>query len=244
VVASGRASASYGITGPGGRSALATGLPADGLGYEHLRDVLAAMLSGRVRHGGALLGPLGVRYVVTGDVSVPPALTARLESQIDLDLLQSAAGLRIYRNARALPVGAAIPGSEALSAARSGDPLAPVRLPGDVTPLQPNGAERWSGEVDESSLVLLAVDDAPGWIAENAPGFRAFGWAFGAEAGPGPVGITYRGGLRRPIELGAMALVWAVALWLVRKRPASRARPRATERAVSPDPVPVRGRAG
>jgi GT2 family glycosyltransferase len=244
IVASGRGSASYGISGPGGRSALATGLPADGLGYEHLRDVLAAMLSGRVRHGGALLGPLGIRYVVTGDVSVPPAVTARLESQIDLDLLQSAAGLRIYRNSRALPIGAAIPGSGALSAARSGDLLAPVRLPGGVAPLQPNGPERWSGEVDESGLVLLAVDDAPGWIVEDEPGFLAFGWAVGAEAGPGPVGITYRGGLRRPIELGAMALLWAMALWVVRKRPAPRGRLAARERAVFPDPVPVRGRAG
>jgi hypothetical protein len=240
VVAAGPFSASYGITGPGGRSVLATGLPAVGSGYEHLEEVLAAMLSGRVRHGGALLGPLGVRYVVTGEESVPPAVTDRLETQIDLDLLHSAAGLRIYRNARALPIGAAIPGTEALSAARSGDLLAAVRLPGEVVPLRPDGQERWSGEVDASNLVLLAVDDDRGWVVEDDPTFRAFGWAVGAEAGPGPVEIVYQGGLRRPVEIGAMGLLWAMALWAVRKRPVRRAGPRAAE----PVSEPIAARSG
>jgi GT2 family glycosyltransferase len=240
VVAAGPVSASYGITGPGGRSILATGLPAVGSGYDHLREVLAAMLSGRVRHGGALLGPLGVRYVVTGEESLPPTVTERLESQLDLDLLHSAAGLRIYRNARPLPIGAVIPGTEALSAARSGDLLAPVRLPGDVVPLRPNGQARWSGEVDASGLVLLAVDDAPGWVVDDDPRFRAFGWAVGAEAGPGPLEIAYEGGFARPVEIGVMGMLWALALWAVRKRPAPRARPRAAEPV--PEPVAARGR--
>ena len=241
VVASDSASASYGITGPSGRSVLATGLPTDGPGYEHLRGVLAAMFSGRVRHGGALLAGLGVRYVVTAESGLPAGLTDRLGAQLDLDLLHAAAGLRIYRNARALPVAAAIPGSDAVAAARSAELLAPVRLPDEVTPLEPHGSERWSGELAGSGLVLLAVEDAPGWTVGDGPSFRAFGWAVGAERAAGTVSITYDGGLRRPIELAAMGLLWMGALWIVRRRPEPRrrVRPAATERGASPEPVPA-----
>jgi GT2 family glycosyltransferase len=241
VVAAGEASVSYGITGPEGKSVLGIGLPAGGSGHEQLGEVLAATLSGRVRHGGALLSPFGVRYVVTGDTGIPPAATERLGSQVDLDLLQAAAGLRIYRNARALPVGSALPGTEPVAAARAGDLLAPVRLPDEVSPLEPDGSERWSGRLEESGLVLLALDDAPGWSVGGATGFRAFGWAVGAEAPAGTVSATYDGGLRRPIELAAMALLWLGAVLLVRRRSEHRrARPGAANE-VRRTPLPVGG---
>jgi Glycosyltransferase like family 2 len=238
-VGAGPTAVSYGITGPGGRSVLATGLPAEGPGYQHLREVLAAMLSGRVRHTGALLGPLGVRYVVTTAAGLPTGVGQLLERQIDLDLVHAAAGLHIFRNARALSIGSAIPGSEAVSAARAGDLLAPVRVPSDAEPLEPAGPQRWMGSLDASGLALVAVDDAEGWEVDGRPAFAAFGWAVGAETGPGPVSVDYRAGPRRALELAGMGILWAAALWVVRTRPPPRARPPETRPAL--DAVGSRG---
>jgi GT2 family glycosyltransferase len=222
-VGSASAAVSYGITGAGGRSVLATGLPAEGAGYRELRGVLGAMLAGRVRHIGALLGPLGVRYVVT-PTSLPAAIRERLEAQLDIDLVHAAAGLRIYRNARALPIGAAIPGGEAVSAARAGDLLAPVRLPTNAGALDPQGPQRWTGSIEGPGLVLVGVDDAVGWEIDGRSAFPAFGWAVGGDADAGPVSVAYRPGPRRALELAGMAVLWIAAVWVVRKRPPPRRR--------------------
>jgi hypothetical protein len=237
-VGSGPAAVSYGITGPGGRSVLATGLPAEGSGYRELREVLGAVLSGRVRHAGALLGPLGIRYVVTPSSGLPAPVRALLEAQIDLDLVQAAAGLHIYRNPRALPIGAAIPGSEAVAAARSGDLLAPVGLPEGAEPLVPEGRQRWAGSIDRAGLVLVGVDRAEGWEVNGRPAFAAFGWAVGASADAGPISVGYRAGPRRPLELGGMAALWLAAVWIVRKRPPPR------ERFAQPEARTTRQRVG
>src|SRR5207247_344747 len=52
------------ITGRDGASALDTGRGFTGNGYRYLERSLAQILSGNTTHGGALLGPLGIEFVV------------------------------------------------------------------------------------------------------------------------------------------------------------------------------------
>jgi hypothetical protein len=52
----------------------------------------------------------------------------------------------------------------------------------------------------------------------DAEAFPAFGWALGFEAGPGE--LTVRpDGLPWTLQLVALAILWAAALWAVRRRP-------------------------
>src|SRR3990170_1632108 len=54
----------YAVTERDGISALDIGRSPAGDGHGYLEEVLTELLSGTSRHGGALLGPLGIRYVV------------------------------------------------------------------------------------------------------------------------------------------------------------------------------------
>jgi hypothetical protein len=217
---------SYGVTGRHGRSVLATGLPAMGRAYGHLERILAAMLAGDVRHGGALLAPLGIRFVVAGEGRLPPDAAARLGDQVDLNLIQRAGGLTIYKNARPLPQAAAISGTAALEAARSRSLLAPVAIdPASATPLASDGPG-WSGAVEgaETGLVTAATSFSLDWRMEVdgreavAP-FPAFGWALGFERPPGSaVNVVFEGQPRRTVEVVILAVLWAGALWTVRRQ--------------------------
>jgi hypothetical protein len=217
-VAGGGRSVVYGVTGPAGRSVLATALPDGGPPYDRLERILSSVLSGRIRHGGALLAPMGIRFVVAGVGRLPRVAAEALAQQVDLDLVQRAGGLSIYRNARSLPEAAAIPGQPAVDAARSGSVLAPLAFdPGSATELSGNGGA-WGGEVPESpSLVLVGDRFDPRWRAGGQAPFPAFGWALGFEATSGPIELRFDDGWRRPVELGILALLWLMALWFVRR---------------------------
>jgi hypothetical protein len=67
-----------------------------------VRSALDELLAGGTSNAGAMLGPLGIRYVVAGDGDLPPATADRLDAQVDLDRVP-AGGLIIYRNAAELP---------------------------------------------------------------------------------------------------------------------------------------------
>ena len=95
----------YGITGRGGVTALDLGRPEQGDAYDYADRVLAAVLSGSTEHGGALLGPLGVRFVVADAGGLPATAKRRLDAQVDMDR-KPAGGLIIYKNERALPPAA------------------------------------------------------------------------------------------------------------------------------------------
>jgi hypothetical protein len=227
VVSAGPVSVSYGITGRDGRSVLGIALPTGGPGDDRLRGALAELLSGIIRHGGALLAPLGIRYVVAGEGALPGAGAARLDDQVDLDLTQRAGGLLIYRNAEGLPEAASIPGEDAVAAARSADPLVLAGL--DATPraLGRAGAATFRGPVaaDEPSVVEVATPFDPRWRilteppAEVVP-FAAFGWSVGFEvpAGTTAVEVSHGGGNGRILILVGLGVLWAAALWLVRRR--------------------------
>jgi len=177
-----------------------------------------------VRHGGALLGPMGIRYVVAGEGRLPEVAAVRLGDQIDLDLVQRAGGLSIYRNARAVPPAAVIPGEAAVGAARATSLLAASGVDGATAAPVSGGPEDLRGTAPQGGVSLLLVADRfdPRWRARSATGdaapFPAFGWSLGFEARPGPVTLTFEGGARRTLELVALGILWALALWVIRRR--------------------------
>jgi hypothetical protein len=72
------------------------------------------------------------------------------------------------------------------------------------------------------SLVLVADGFDARWRADGPTGevlpFPAFGWGLGFEGRPGPITVRFEGGARRSLELVGLGLLWAVALWSVRRR--------------------------
>lgn len=227
VVEARRASVRYGVTGRHGRSVLAIGLPAKGPGYEYLERGLQAMLAGRVQHGGSLLSPLGIAYVVAGAGDLSAEARQRLDVQLDLLPAREAGGLLVYRNARTIPMAAVLPNAPAFGAAASSEILAPahVRRLG-VRPLGRVGPWAWAGraDLDAPALVYLSSEFRPDWRlvadGQQREPFRAFGWAVGFEAPEGQVALLLvrPRGWERPVEVGALAALWFVGLWIALRR--------------------------
>jgi GT2 family glycosyltransferase len=221
---------SYGVTGRAGRSALAVGLPAEGPVYDHLESAMAGMLSGRIRHGGSLLAPFGIRFVVAGQGHLPAAAEARMDAQFDLDLVQAAGGMRIYRNAASLPEGAVLDGPAALTAARSTAVLAPTLLePESAVPLRRHPGPSWTGRRpgSQASLLLVATAFDDRWVLDGGEGpFPAFGWALGFETDPGTeeIAVEFGGQVPRTVQVVALGVLWLVALWILAS-PRRRSRP-------------------
>lgn len=233
VVEAGAASVRYAVTGRDGAAVTGLGLPPAGPGYEELARRLRSVLAGRVRHGGSLLAPLGVAFVVAGPGDLPQAALDRLDTQLDLLLVQRAGGLLVYRNTRALPVAAAVPGAEARAAARSADVLAPAGIPVDeAVPLAPGPGGAFRGRVDlrAPGAVLVSTEFDERWKlqpadGEGSPPFPAFGWAVGfdAPAGTYAADVRFEGQGAWNLQLGAMAALWAAALLILRRREEARA---------------------
>jgi hypothetical protein len=174
---------------------------------------------------------MAIRYVVAGEGRLPELAAARLGEQMDLDLVQRAGGLWIYRNARVLPPAAILPGEAAVAAARSSSLLAPLGVdPAVAVPVHGRAADA-RGTAPEGGVSLLFLADRfdPAWSATSATGeaspFAAFGWGLGFEVGPGPVKATFEGAARRVGELVGLGLAWAVALWIVRRTSRDEHRP-------------------
>jgi hypothetical protein len=213
------ASVRYGLTDRHGASALDVGRPDVGAGYDRLRVALGELLAGRTSHAGALLGPLGVRFVVAGDGDVPAGALERLDAQADLDRVP-AGGLILYRNAAELPTAFVAadarwtPSTEASDAAEiAARPIVPVAR---VAPPEAGPSPI------ETAGELVVLDQFEGaWRVETggrevAPA-RAFGWAISAEVAAGTVGLRYTDQWVRTLEMIALALLWLAALWVTRK---------------------------
>jgi hypothetical protein len=234
----------YGITGRAGRSVLRIGVPSHGPAFQRLERVLTAVLSGEVRHGGGLLGNMGIRFVVAGEGDLPRAVVERLGAQVDLDVEQRAGGLSVYRSARPFPVGAVIPGEVAPAAARSGSLLAPIHVdPATATPLSGRGGER-QGTIGEPGLVMVPDGFDPAWRVvhdgTSSSPFPAFGWAIGFAAEAGEVSVRYGDQVLWTVQIAVLLVVWAAALWLVRRTPVPQPRPRrATVATAPPEAVPA-----
>jgi GT2 family glycosyltransferase len=221
IVQAGDASVRYSLTDRDGVSVLDVGRPNGGPGYDYAAAALRELLAGGTSHGGALLAPLAVRFVVAAPGDLPAQTAARLNAQLDLNL-EPAGGLVIYRNARALPRAFVTSDREFARSARSGTLAEVSRLGGvRVTPIQPSGSS-WVGS-STGGLGYVAEQYASGWRAAGGSSqvWPAFGWAMGFAAPPGVVVVRYSEQAVRDAELVLLGILWLGVLWVTR-RPGSR----------------------
>ena len=224
VADAGPASLRFAVNGRGGATALDTGRPPAGAGYEALGRALGEVLSGQTQHGGALLAPFAIQSLVGGAGDVPAAATARLDQQVDL-VRVPAGGLVVYRNAQSVPPAMVAPSSWDRPAA-TGSALATSTLTAAGTvALQGNG-EVFHGSVPKGALAMLSAQFDARWRLTRAGGNpagpeRAFGWADGWSGASGVVEIRYGAQWIRTLEMLLLTIVWAASLWITR-RPARR----------------------
>lgn len=214
------------VTGRDGASPYDIARPAAGAGYGYVRAVLREGLSGTSRHLGALLAPAGIRYVVAAEGDLQTGVMDRLDGQIDLDLVQSAGGLTIFRNARAVPPEALVGDPRWVQAALAADDrllAAAMALTPKAVALRREGGG-FAGEAEPGAAVYLAHQGAD-WSLITEDGDRvaprrAFGWSmvFPLEVG-GPITVEIGGRWIHRLELFLLALFWGGALWITRRLP-------------------------
>ena len=196
------------------------GRPAAGPGYDYVRTVLREVLAGRTRHGGALLAPLAVRFVVAERDDLQGPALRRLVRQFDLNLVP-AGGLIIFENSKWVPLASLVADPEWLQAAFAPTVESVAQLP---TPhAEPLGLRPLSEPAVSDSLVLLSQQFDPRWRLTFASGAkpleprRAFGWAVAFVARPSGFTISFHGQQIRTLETGLLVILWLGVLWLSRK---------------------------
>jgi hypothetical protein len=222
VAPDGPASLRYGLTDRSGISALDTGRTLSSGGASYLRNALDEVLSGGTVHAGALLAPLGVRYVISERGDLPLGAQEILDAQVDLDRLGTS-GLVIYRNAAALPPAAVIPAGDSVDQiVASSEPGVIARMP-DVpaTRLKEVGGG-WAGVARSPGTVLVSTGFSGDWRLETAEGAsagpkEAFGWSTSFETPAGALRVRFANQWVRTVETVVLGLLWAAALWVTRK---------------------------
>jgi GT2 family glycosyltransferase len=205
-----------------GASALDVGRTFWGEGYDHLEQAIRILLSGSTRHGGSLLAPMAVLYVVAEAGDLPPTVVERLDQQLDLDLIP-AEGLILYRNSAALPRRALVTSPDFAGAASDSDPLALARMSRpEATPLGPADGPVSGDPGDAAAYVFVADQFASGWRleggADDRPADRAFGWANGFPVPEGtPFTIGFADQRTRTLQVAGLGALWLIALWITRK---------------------------
>jgi GT2 family glycosyltransferase len=201
-----------------------------------LAAAMAAAASGQTARLGALVAPMGVRYVVVplGPAPDPYArsrtydpapILAVLEAQLDLDSVTVNPGVRVYENAAWAPARALLaPGAPLPQDGTAGvDDLAALEGARPVLDGGAAGASH-SGTIDEPGTVYLADGGGDAWelTVDGARAERtdAFGWAsaFTVEQG-GSASLGFATpGWRLPALIGQV-LLWVLAIgYLLRVR--------------------------
>jgi GT2 family glycosyltransferase len=219
VVEEGDATVAYGLTGRDGGLAIDIGRPLTGAGEPAIRGALDEMLSGTTVHGGALLAPFGVRYVVVPQTAVPAAAELSLARQVDLEPIPSA-GLLIWRNVAAIPPASVLRGDRGTAPiVASSDPDVIQRLDPTVSGTLTRTDAGWHGLADGGDLVTVASAYDGGWqlSGSGAAPQRSFGWATSFTDAPQTVEITFADQVPRTLSIWLLAAVWAVALWITRR---------------------------
>ena len=217
VLRSGGVAVRWAITGRDGVSALDVGRGVRGPGYDYLRRALAELLAGRSEHGGALLAPLAVRFIVAAEDDLPADVVDRLGLQADIDPVP-AGGIQLYRNARALPVASVATGTSLELAAREDGRLGPVAALPQIArrELTADGGGRWVGQ-SLGGTAYLAMQDDGGWRSGAIAGQTAFGWSVVLDVPAGPVVVDHGPSWLRRGEVLLVLALWAVALWATRR---------------------------
>jgi GT2 family glycosyltransferase len=219
VVPQGEATVGYGLTGRDGALAIDTGRPLTGAGDPALAAALGEILSGTTVHGGALLAPFGVRFVVAPQDRVPAAAAGALDAQVDMESVPSA-GLVIWRNIVAIGPASVLRADKRTQAiVSSSDPDVIQRfVPTVVGTLSPTQAG-WSGTASEAGVAVVASAFDGAWQltgTDTAPA-RSFGWLTSFAGAPADITIRFADQLPRTLSILLLAAVWVVALWVTRK---------------------------
>ncbi|MGH2573327.1 MAG: glycosyltransferase [Actinomycetota bacterium] len=229
--AAGAASVRFAVTGPDGASALDTGRAPAGPAYRELRRALTEILAGSSRHGGALLAPFGIRFVVADPLDLPRPTFQVLVRQFDLDLVP-AEGLRIFSNPKAAPPAWVSTDPLWMRAARSRVRKPIVELnssPGRPLRQSRNGEGYTSAGTRTTALIGLSqqfdsrwklIPDQRGSSRESSRSpVPAFGWATGFQIGPHPSGfeVRFEGQGLRSLQVAVLAILWLCALWITRR---------------------------
>lgn len=222
-VARGGRSLRFAITGRDGAATVDVARPAAGPGYDYLREALGEALTKQTRHLGAMLAPLGVRYIVAGDEDLPKGAADRLDAQIDVDQVQSAGGLVIFRNAHTVPPAGVIDDPEWAALTELGVREAALGLTPAARPLQGGGSE-FTGRADAGEVVFLGSQRADwrlrGEDGDPVPAREAFGWAMAFEpSSTGPFTAEFAGQAPRRLALALLTLLWGAVLWITRRLP-------------------------
>jgi GT2 family glycosyltransferase len=217
----GAATLRWSLTTASGTTALDVGRPLVGPGPDALREALVDVLSGATVHGGALLAPLGIRFVVADEGDLAAATTSMLDRQVDLDRIP-AQGLVIYRDERTLPPAGVIAHDPAVERTiyAGGAAAAQLRI-AHVTPLRrvEGGWDAPAAGAAGARLILLSTeyDGAWGVTSSDAAPSRAFGWATAIAVDGDPARVRYGAQLPRTIEIWLLGGLWGAALWVTRK---------------------------
>jgi hypothetical protein len=219
VVTAGDATAAYALTDRTGTLAIDIGRPLTGGGVDPLQSTLREILSGTTVHGGALLAPFGVRFLVVPEDRLNAAATQAVHAQVDLEPVPSA-GLSIWRNTAAIPPAAVLRADDETRAiARSDDPDAIQRLRAEVTGTLTATAGGWVGASGRGDLATVATAYDPSWelVGPGTSPERSFGWATSFAGTTGDVQIRFGDQFPRTLAMWLLAAAWAVALWVTRK---------------------------
>jgi GT2 family glycosyltransferase len=214
----GPATIRYALTDRGGGSVLDIGRPFSGPGPDHLELALREILGGTSRHGGALLAPFGIRFVVADQGALPAAAHEAFDAQVDVNLVP-ASGFVIFRNSVALPPAASLPAEPAdLEIIGAADPSTIAmwrRVPATALERVPGG---WDG-VDVDGTVFVSTEYDDGWELQGVTQRPevAFGWATRFRAEGDPVRIRHGGSVPARIQVALLTILWLSALWATRK---------------------------
>jgi hypothetical protein len=214
----GPATVRYALTDRDGASVLDLGRPLSGPGPDHLELALREILSETTHHGGALLAPFGVRFVVAERAAFPAAAREAFDAQIDVNVVP-ASGFVVYRNPVALPPAAGLetePADREILGAGDPSTIAMWR-PVPAAPLQ-RVRGGWDGP-GVGGTVFVSTEYDAGWELERSPRRPevAFGWANGFRAEGEPIRIRHGGSLPARIQAMLLTIIWLGALWATRK---------------------------
>jgi hypothetical protein len=196
-----------------------------------LADAVTAAEQRGTNRLGRLLAPMGVRYLVLPQSTVPdggearpspPRLLAALDEQLDLEEVAVNPSVLVYRNtawapSRAvLPPGVAVDDPAGYLAAAVGNDLS------TATPVltAERGYEHFSGSVPPGQ-VYLAAADAGGWqLRVNGRSLdraKAFGWANVFIAPAGTATLRYRTPIIRYLALLLQLVIWVTVIGAIRR---------------------------
>ncbi len=218
-----------------------------GVGTELLGDAIRDASSGGTVRLGALLAPMGVRYVVVplGPAPAPyaepvydaSALLAMLHSQLDLSSI-TAAGVAVFENRAWGPTRAQLPPGTELppGGSRISDQLFPAVQGAPVALPDRHGYQDFGGAA-EPGLVYLSAASSERWVLEvDGTGAvprtgEVLGWAnaFTVES-PGSATLRFDTPLTRYLLVIGQLVAWVIAaVYLLRVR-AARAEERPKKR--------------